>query len=307
MLGIEHRRDEQLPGDGDTRQYGRRRSPSIVDAERRRGRLDCLFAARASILPDVPHANRHLRRQLRPDHARPRRSHRAAAWSSSTGSIVAVATNSSKQPLFTLDERVALIRAARRRRAARRGAAASAACSSISRASVGAQPAHPRPARRERLRVRVSDGAHEPPPLAAARDGVHGAVARHDVHQREPRARGRALRRRRRRPRASARRRGAAREDRARSELSSTTSGARAAASRDASCFPRATTRARWTRGRALARRRDRRAVVVLDPAAPRDARRVRALGVESAIRPTDLADRRRRRAARSSRGARRG
>src|SRR5207247_580767 len=54
-----------------------------------------------------------------------------------------------------------------------------------------------RPARRERLRVRVPDGADEPHPRAAARDGVPDARLRPHLPQLQPRARGRALRRRR--------------------------------------------------------------------------------------------------------------
>ena len=189
-------------------------------------------------------ANRHLRRQLRPDHARPRGSHASRSLEFVDRLIVAVATNSAKQPLFT----------------SRSASSSSAPPSATSRASrcksfggllvdfareVGADAAHSRPARRQRLRVRVSDGAHEPPPVARARDGVHGSVARHDLHQRQPRARGRALRRRRVEPRASGGRRGAAREEPRRNELSRRRAGARGARACAASSFPKAPTSAR--------------------------------------------------------------
>src|SRR6266404_1606712 len=54
-----------------------------------------------------------------------------------------------------------------------------------------------RPARGERLRVRVPDGAHEPPAPSVAGDGVPGPGAGPDLPQLEPRARGGPLRRRR--------------------------------------------------------------------------------------------------------------
>src|SRR4051812_28016885 len=77
------------------------------------------------------------------------------------------------------------------------------------------EPPDPRAPRRERFRVRVPDGSDEPTPVAAARDRIHGPIAGYDVHQREPRARGRPIRRRGGRPGSSPRRGSASLEDHA--------------------------------------------------------------------------------------------
>ena len=80
--------------------------------------------------------------------------------------IVAVATNSTKQPLFTHRRaRRADPRRARRTSRAIEVRSFDGLLVDFAR-EVRRQPAHPRPARRERLRVRVPDGAHEPAPLA---------------------------------------------------------------------------------------------------------------------------------------------
>src|SRR5438128_333296 len=83
------------------------------------------------------------------------------------------------------------------------------------RALGGRRTHRARPARRERLRVRVPDGADEPHPGAAAGDGVPDARLRPHLPQLQPRARGGALRRRRVGPRAPRGPGGAAQEVRA--------------------------------------------------------------------------------------------
>ena len=142
-------------------------------------------------------AHRHLRRQLRPDHARTRGSHAPQPR---------VRRPARRRRRHQLVEAAAVHgRGARRARSAR-------AVSDEPRIEVRQLR---RAARRFRARrsartllIRglraVSDFEYEYQMALMnrhlsprARDGVHGSVARHDVHQRQPRARGRALRRRR--------------------------------------------------------------------------------------------------------------
>ena len=91
--------------------------------------------------------------------------------------IVAILVNPEKQPLFTVEERVEIIREACRGRAADQGG-------HVLRPARRLRGADRRPrdraraARDLRLRVRVPDGAHEPPPQPAHRDRVHDAARR---------------------------------------------------------------------------------------------------------------------------------
>ena len=141
-----------------------------------------------------------------------------------------------------------------------------------------------------------------------ARDDLHGPVARHDVHQLQPRARGRALRRRRRRPRAPAvaaalRARlardvpRAARRRRRRALPRRTCARARPR-SAGASSSPRRRTRARSRRVRGARGARHRRARCSCSTPAPRSDARERdelaALGVEFVDPAADPALRRR-------------
>ena len=132
------------------RRGGRRRArqpppaaepPATLDlADRRRyGDTGCLLPEAAAM--SLADADRRLPGDLRPDHQRPRRHPASAAWRCSTGSIVAIAENVRKQPLFTLEERTAFIRdalGARRRgsRSTRSTACWSTTASARGRASI---------------------------------------------------------------------------------------------------------------------------------------------------------------------------
>ncbi|CAA9346601.1 MAG: Phosphopantetheine adenylyltransferase, partial [uncultured Gemmatimonadaceae bacterium] len=160
----------------------------------------------------APH--RHLRRQLRPDHPRARRPHapqphlrRPARRRGGDELGEAAAVHDGRAHRVHPPQR--------RRRAAGRGPHVRRAPGGV-RAERGRAAHHPRPARGERLRVRVPDGAHEPPPPPRDRDGVHGAVTRLHVHQLQPGARGGAARRRRDGARPPRGRRRAARQVRTR-------------------------------------------------------------------------------------------
>src|SRR6185369_1727721 len=113
-----------------------------------------------------------------------------------------------------------------------------------------------------------SDGAHEPPPLREAGDGFHDSVARHDVYQRQPGARDRALRWRCLESRPSGHGGGAAGQDRiAMSFLAGVQ--ARAAASVRRIAFAESADERTREAIRELARRRVVWPVVVLDPLSP--------------------------------------
>ena len=197
---------------------------------------------------------------------------------------MAVATNSSKKPLSSRSqERVDLIRATVANEPRITVKSFDGLLVEFA-AQEGATASHPRASRGERLRVRVSDGAHEPPPLAKARDRVHGPVARHDVHQRESRPRDRALRRRRFEPGASGGRGTRSRRVSRRNELSRRRCTPARPRPRGASSFPNRPTSARgppWPSSRAEGSSSP---IVVLDPDGARNAiAAVRALGVERA------------------------
>ena len=141
-----------------------------------------LWRHRAQLLPTLnrpssptrrAHGHRDLRRQLRSRHARSRGPHVAQPHLRGR-LVVAVAINSAKQPLFSVTERVEMIRASIGERSAHRGARLRRAARGL-RESRGRHALHSRTARRGGLRVRVSDGAHEPPSQQRSRDRVHGA------------------------------------------------------------------------------------------------------------------------------------
>ena len=118
------------------------------------------------------------------------RGHEDLMWRSLTfvdKLIVAVAVNSAKQPLFSIDERVSLIRDS---------------IGNDSRIDVrefdgllvdfatrGRRDAFDsRAACRRGLRVRISDGSHESPPERRPRNRLHGAEHRPDLRELEYRA-----------------------------------------------------------------------------------------------------------------------
>ncbi len=88
--------------------------------------------------------------------------------------VVSVLVNPDKRPLFSPDERVAIIREVFREYPERRGRHVRRAAGGL-RAAPPRQRDRPRAARGVGFRVRVSDGADEPPSRADARDGVHDA------------------------------------------------------------------------------------------------------------------------------------
>ena len=111
---------------------------------------------------------------VRPHHQRPPRHHRPRPDGVRRGHHRHPG-QPREEPLFTVEERVAIIRESLLGRAAGEGGHASPACSSTTREGVGASVIVRGLRADLRLRVRVPDGAHEPPPQPAHRDRVHDA------------------------------------------------------------------------------------------------------------------------------------
>src|SRR5262249_39553881 len=123
------------------------------------------------------------------------------------------------------------------------------------------------------------------PPVTQARDRVHGAVAGHHVHQREPRPRDRAIRRRRFEPGAPGRRGRAQKASFVEMSFLAELHFRAAAAARRI-VFPESADERTRTAVSELARRGIVRPILVLDPAVPQTHDAVRALGVD-VIDPT--------------------